>query len=99
MSVRVRVIGSHEPELKLAHRPKTPLFSPRRDTNHPLTMSAPPLTPLAPLEGDPRIKSRTGSAANSRRPSQSSLRPDPLSSINHASACQSPPALVRPVDS
>lgn len=44
---------------------------------------------FSPLEGDPRLASASSSAANSRRPSHSSsAKPDPLSSINHASACE-----------
>ncbi|ORY89809.1 ribose-5-phosphate isomerase [Leucosporidium creatinivorum] len=46
-------------------------------------MSSLSMQPLPPLEGNPK----TGSATNSRRPSRSSTsKPDPLSSIAHASA-------------
>ena len=43
------------------------------------------MQPLEPLEGDPRIGKTT--PTNSRRPSRSSTsKPDPLSSVVHASA-------------
>ncbi|GAA5867062.1 hypothetical protein JCM8547_008428 [Rhodosporidiobolus lusitaniae] len=58
-----------------------------------------PLQPLAPLEGNPKLRAAAsdaaGSAVNSRRASHSSSgRPDPLGQISHASASRIGPGVI-----
>ncbi|BGP16999.1 hypothetical protein JCM10213_006695 [Rhodosporidiobolus nylandii] len=57
-------------------------------------MTSNQIRPLAPLEGNPKNQAGA-SAANARRASHSSLnRPDPLSTITHASASRIGPGVI-----